>query len=290
VEGVAAAGDPGADGGGGGATPRISPVLPKGVGVGGDVPGGGCGATPRISPGFPNGENGAAGPPGLAGCPIGPDPGIMPGKGGGGLNRISAEGDPGTAGAVPVGPMAGPEGGPPGGAGPGGVIPGGVAMVGVAGGVIPGGVAMVGVPPGPPGGVGAEGAPAATPGGGGGGGMLPAVAVSDPSGRPQSGKGHTMALPATSLPHHGQRLTTFLSHQLSQTVNGSEKGGLAPSPKQVKSSQKRLPRGACPPFSQCLPMARSEKGDRHRRQTPQPLQNQALDGASPHFRTPVLTV
>jgi len=35
---------------------------------------------------------------------------------------------------------------------------------------------------------------------------------------------------------------------ITQTVNGSEKGGLAPSPKQVKSSQK-LPRGACPPFS-----------------------------------------
>jgi len=34
----------------------------------------------------------------------------------------------------------------------------------------------------------------------------------------------------------------------------------------------------------------SEKGDRHRRQTPQPLQNQALDGASPPFRTSFFSV
>lgn len=230
MEGVAAAADPSVDGGGGGATPRISPVLPKGVG--GDVPGGGGGTTPRISPGFPNGENGAAGPPpavgppkagppgadppGAAGCPIGPELGVIPGKGGGGLKGISAEGDPGITGPVPigpvpVGPIAGPEGGTSGVAGPSGVIPGGVAMVGGPDG-IPGGVAMVGVPGGViPGDVGAEGA---APGGGGGAGILAAVAVSDPSGRPQSGKGHTMALPATSLPHHGQRFTTFLSNQL----------------------------------------------------------------------------
>ena len=42
------------------------------------------------------------------------------------------------------------------------------------------------------------------------------------------------------------------------------------------------------PFFTVPADGQSEKGGRHRRQTPQPLQNQALDGASPHFRTPVL--
>jgi len=81
-----------------------------------------------------------------------------------------------------------------------------------------------------------------------------------------------IALETTEPPLIGLRVRAVLN------ADPARKRGQAPSAN-ASTTSKPDSRRSQSPFS-----------DRHRRQTPQPLQNQALDGASPHFRTPVFSV